>query len=250
MVLSEHRPRSLRTAKRLAACLTILSGCGRDQPEAPIPASLHKVNILSHDFGDVSVDPGTVRLEHTFRVANGTPRPMVIKDIKKSCGCVEAVATRRQVEPGETTNVTLALELSQSGPVAHGATIVCTDGRIIPMRLQATGTRELEFTPILLERTPRDGYVRMRFCLVGKGDIKENEALEIVSPVGLLLDFDGWHVIERSSAASGRPTRLVGNGRIDFSRFHGTLPVRVTFRAGDMVEQSVQVGEPPRPDCR
>ena len=236
----------------LVACVSLLlSNCGRDPGQAGIAIpSRENVDVLTHDFGAVAVDRGPVRLEHTFRIANGTDRLMEIKDIKKSCGCIEAAATRQEVGPGESTSVTVALELSQSGPVAHGANIVCVDGRIIPMRIQATGTRELEFVPILLERTPSDSRVRMRFYLVGAVDTEDNDSLKVISPDGVQLNFDGWHAIERASDAPGRATRLVGSGSMDFSKFHGTLPVRVTMLAAGLVEQTVEIGEPLMPRCQ
>lgn len=236
----------VRTALTLG--ITVLMGCEKNRQ--PTPPALTTVHTLNHDFGEISIDNGPVRLEHTFRMANATTRAMEIKDIKKSCGCVEAIASSRRIEPGDTLNVTLGLELKQPGRIEQSATIICKDDRLIPMHVLATGTRELEFIPILIERTPVDGKVPIRFLLVGKGEISDNETIEIISPTGMGLEFDGWRAIERASTSPGRPTRLVGAGRLDLTSFKGQLPVTVTFRAARFMEHSIDLGEPAAPSCR
>jgi hypothetical protein len=53
---------------------------------------------LSKDFGPVPRGP---TLEHSFRLVNRTSSPVHVSNVRVSCGCVQATASREDIAPGK-----------------------------------------------------------------------------------------------------------------------------------------------------
>jgi|SRR5574344_1535309 hypothetical protein len=60
---------------------------------------------ISHDFGIINLHQKYVT--HTFYFRNTGQHPLLIKDVRASCGCTEADWTRRPVTPGDTGSITV-----------------------------------------------------------------------------------------------------------------------------------------------
>ena len=58
---------------------------------------------LSHDFGVISADGGSVR--HRFWVRNASDSAMAITNVRSSCGCTAADYDRRSIAPGDSAYV-------------------------------------------------------------------------------------------------------------------------------------------------
>lgn len=61
-------------------------------------------NELRHDFGTIAEDGGKVT--HTFEFTNTGAVPLVISNVKASCGCTTPNWTKEPVEPGQKGTVT------------------------------------------------------------------------------------------------------------------------------------------------
>jgi len=77
-------------------------------PQAPGRVELSATNF---DFGTV---PNTGPVSHTFQVRNAGQGPLHIYGVSTSCGCTTAEIARRELAPGESTNLTVTYD-----PVAH-----------------------------------------------------------------------------------------------------------------------------------
>jgi hypothetical protein len=98
-----------------------------------IPMSVVAANAPSmaldrteHDFGDVQ--EGT-EVKTSFVVSNAGNAPLVIDDVRTSCGCTGAVAGSRQVPPGGSTQITVSYDAAGASPgdKNHGVLIHCND---------------------------------------------------------------------------------------------------------------------------
>ncbi len=58
-----------------------------------------------HDFGKIAEDGGKVT--HVFEFKNEGQEPLVISNVKASCGCTTPTWTRTPIEPGKTGNITV-----------------------------------------------------------------------------------------------------------------------------------------------
>ncbi|MFC6999799.1 DUF1573 domain-containing protein [Rufibacter roseus] len=56
-----------------------------------------------HDFGDIK--PGDV-VEHTFRFVNNGTLPLVIANVRTTCGCTATNYPKEPVMPGESASIT------------------------------------------------------------------------------------------------------------------------------------------------
>ncbi|HEY8505114.1 MAG TPA: DUF1573 domain-containing protein [Gemmataceae bacterium] len=63
--------------------------------------------VIVHDFGTVPF--GTV-LSHRFPITNIYAEPMQVMEIRKSCGCVDAVASKQVLQPRESGSIDLTMD--------------------------------------------------------------------------------------------------------------------------------------------
>lgn len=92
----------------------------------------------SFDYGAV---PASHTPKHIFELKNTGTNGVWIVRVRKTCGCVVATPSRREVEPGETAEIRVSISLKgRSG--RQGKTIyVHTDSRETPLlKLYARGT--------------------------------------------------------------------------------------------------------------
>jgi hypothetical protein len=68
-------------------------------PAAAVPQELFQFGTLSHDFGDIKEEGGDV--SHSFKFTNKGKAPLVITDVKASCGCTTPNWTKEKIQPGQ-----------------------------------------------------------------------------------------------------------------------------------------------------
>lgn len=89
------------------------------------------------DFG--TIEAGQV-VTNEFRFSNPGSEPLVIKDVKASCGCTVPADWSRTVEPGETGRIPFIFRsASFSGPVQKTITVLSNDPEAPKTALQVTG---------------------------------------------------------------------------------------------------------------
>lgn len=62
-----------------------------------------------HDFGVLYVEDHKT-VDHRFTLQNAGDEPLLIRDIKTSCGCTQAEISRREIPPGETATLDASLQ--------------------------------------------------------------------------------------------------------------------------------------------
>ena len=73
---------------------------------------------VTHDFGEFEPDVNrTTSVQHTFAIHNDGNAPLVIKQVKPSCGCTTASFDRDTILAGETARLDIAVDLrNRFGP--------------------------------------------------------------------------------------------------------------------------------------
>ncbi len=91
---------------------------------------------MEHDFG--LVEPGkTVR--HEFRFRNTGSVPLVISDVRTSCGCTIPLWTREPVAPGDSGKIVVQFDGSGRGKVSRTIYVYANvPGSPIKLRIYAT----------------------------------------------------------------------------------------------------------------
>lgn len=80
------------------------------------------VDKTVHDFGTVKEDKGTVNA--VFTVKNTTKSPIVLSEVRASCGCTTPDWTKEPIAPGKTGKVTATYNpKGNAGPFEKSVTI-------------------------------------------------------------------------------------------------------------------------------
>jgi hypothetical protein len=100
------------------------------------------VDKAEHNFGVVKKDAGNVSA--VFSITNNTKTPIIINEVKASCGCTTPDWTKVPIEPGKTGSVTATYKPSGSGPFEKSVTISVSSGdKIEKIIVKIKGTVEL-----------------------------------------------------------------------------------------------------------
>jgi hypothetical protein len=96
------------------------------------------VDRLLHDFGTIGEDGGDVSA--TFIVTNNTGAPIVLTNVRASCGCTTPNWTKEPIEPGKTGEVTATYNpKGRPGPFDKTVTI-STSGNPEQLVVRIKGT--------------------------------------------------------------------------------------------------------------
>jgi hypothetical protein len=119
------------------ACLLAGSACADAPPQPRIAC-----DQATFDFGERQ-DSETV--EHEFRIRNDGTAPLVIKNVRASCGCTVATVSSRRLESGQTAVVKARLNLKgRRGAQRKSITIESNDPSSPRFPLWMTGTAIIE----------------------------------------------------------------------------------------------------------
>jgi hypothetical protein len=98
------------------------------------------VDKLVHDFGTVSENGGDISA--VFVVKNNTDAPVVLTNVRASCGCTTPSWTKEPIEPGKTGEVTATYSpKGRPGPFDKSVTIT-TNGNPERLIVHIKGTVE------------------------------------------------------------------------------------------------------------
>lgn len=113
-----------------------------NDPGKPVVNLIIKCNIIVKDQGNKSgakiffpetqFDFGKVKegskLNHTFTFQNTGTQPLIIKDVKTSCGCTAAVLSEKNILPGKSGSIKVDFDTSKrQGKTSKLITVVSND---------------------------------------------------------------------------------------------------------------------------
>ncbi|MDR1730161.1 MAG: DUF1573 domain-containing protein [Prevotellaceae bacterium] len=80
-----------------------------------------------HDFGEVHLGSGAV--EYCFVFQNEGKEPLLIKDVRSSCGCVYGSWIKKPVAPGDSGSVCVVYKNNRSGVFRKTVKVISTAGK-------------------------------------------------------------------------------------------------------------------------
>jgi len=92
-----------------------------------------------HDFGAIAYGGDG---SHIFTYTNTGNQPLIILDVKTSCGCTTPTYTKAPLKPGETGLITVEYDTSKEGSFNKTITITST-AKNSPFELKISGEVEL-----------------------------------------------------------------------------------------------------------
>jgi len=84
------------------------------------------VDKTVHDFGTIKKDGGGVSA--IFTITNNTKAPILLSEVRASCGCTAPDWTKGPIEPGKTGKVTATYTPNGTGPFEKSVTINVSEG--------------------------------------------------------------------------------------------------------------------------
>lgn len=242
-------------------CVVALSGCDTHVNSGPHPsmvapattkpeasgASSYQSPLMSHDFGEVLLDDGSVRLEHDFVVSNPSEQALTIVKITTSCGCVKAEVEQSELGPGEVTTLRAAIDVAGVGRTEQSATIAFSDGSIAKYWLHAIGTRSLQLHVIPLRHriTRSSRSIRMTLQVVDRqGRLEQGAPTARIGGQALPVLFDKWMVIEARSEVTDRPLRQSTSIEVDLNPYSGSFPAVIDIAIPSGLAAKVTVDMP------
>lgn len=82
------------------------------------------------DFGKA---PAGQKLEHVFDILNDTGRPMQIREVTSSCGCAASEVSKKQLAPGDSTQVKVVFDTEKYKGFVEQFVFVNTDSELKPL---------------------------------------------------------------------------------------------------------------------
>ncbi len=92
-----------------------------------------------HDFGNVYLGEGAV--EHCFVFRNEGEEPLLIKDVRSSCGCVYGSWIKKPVAPGDSGLVCVTYKNNMSGVFRKTVKVISNAGKT-PLVVKGTTIRK------------------------------------------------------------------------------------------------------------
>lgn len=74
----------------------------------------------THDFGSI---PQNQPASFDFKFANNGDAPIIISEVKPSCGCSVAEFTKTPIKPGESGTITVTYNAAAKGPFTKQFTV-------------------------------------------------------------------------------------------------------------------------------
>jgi hypothetical protein len=75
---------------------------GAIEPKEELPLTTMKFNKMKHDFGKIKADTDN---KTSFTVTNTGNYPLVIEEVKASCGCTTPQKPNKPIMPGESDKI-------------------------------------------------------------------------------------------------------------------------------------------------
>jgi hypothetical protein len=80
---------------------------------APVEEKV-SIDKTEHNFGTIKQEDGSVSA--VFTLTNNTQAPVILSEVRPSCGCTTPSWTKEPIEPGKTGVVTATYKPSSAGP--------------------------------------------------------------------------------------------------------------------------------------
>ena len=209
-------PRRTRTRALVAALLAMLliaiAAAGWWLNRSPLSGD------RAHDFGLVRFDSPPKFVEHRFTLTNRTREALEIQAVRATCGCTVASASATSVAPGESFEVKVRLEFSQSGHRRKPLHIVLRDRGVVTLWIEGTGrqTRQLSSVRDEVELIAGEPAYVSIFYLRFEDEPSPPPSPAITTPPGVTATLINWKRGVRGDASEGKPDQWGGQIMLDY----------------------------------
>lgn len=121
--------------------LLIIASCGHKKVDVGLNEAVLELVDSVHDFGTYHGD--SVKQTFSFRIKNAGTEPLIIYDLKTSCGCTATEYSKEPVQPGKQTKIKVTYDGKGRQPGAFSKTVaVYTSAKNGLKKLEIKGIME------------------------------------------------------------------------------------------------------------
>ena len=159
--------------KTLLCAMALLGVLGAGNVAA-VASGAPRIAVETQDFNFGRIWQGE-KLDHVFGIRNDGSAPLVIGQVRTSCGCTVALLSDRQLAPGASAQVRVTFDSSRFyGPVVKTIYLFSNDPlrRVTQLYLRGTVRPEVRFEPPRLDlgSLPPAEPTVVRVQVVNQGD--------------------------------------------------------------------------------
>ena len=208
----------------------------------------------SHDFGIVRFDTAPKFVEHTFLLTNRTRDVLEIRAVRTTCGCTVARTTATSVQPGESFEVAVQFEFTNSGHRRKPLHVVLKDHRVVTLWIEGTGRETRQLSSVRDEvalSAQKPSYVSI-FYLRFEGEQSPPPAPVIRAPAGVTSTLINWKLAVRGDASEGKPDQWSGQIKLEYdgSPLPDNAAVDVTAGRDQRLQVKLRIAEEAGSDTR
>ena len=175
--------KTIRILISIAALVIMASGVAAAQSTFGNVVSVDKV---THDFGDIFTDQGSVSCTYTF--TNISDKPILLLQAVSSCGCTTTEWTREPIQPGKTGTVIAEFD-NRDGPYPFDKTVtVYVSDLKNPIVLHLRGSAHENARPLKETYTLKIGNMGVKSLEIKAGSISQRETKSgtvVIANVGI-----------------------------------------------------------------
>ena len=126
----------------LLSCALVIStfmnaqtGTNTTTPPAPAVELVAVKGEATHNFGTI---PQGRPASYTFEIVNTGKTPLVLDDVKASCGCTTPVWSKDAIAPGETSKIQVGYNAYAEGYFEKSITILYNQGQTKLLTIKGT----------------------------------------------------------------------------------------------------------------
>ncbi len=126
--------------KHLILLCTIIFATTFANAQTPTNTSKLKFNTLDHDFGNLPQGkPVTFEFEFTN---TDSKEPIVLEDVKASCGCTTPTWTKEPVMPGKKGSIKTQYNMARDGAYRKSITVTTKSGETIVLYISGNAIEQ------------------------------------------------------------------------------------------------------------
>lgn len=110
--------------------LILICSVLKADPPVVNTSSKLKFNKIEHDFGN---QPQGKPVSYEFEFTNISSEPVILEDVKASCGCTTPTWTKAPVMPGKKGSIKAQYNMARDGAYRKSITVTTKDGENITL---------------------------------------------------------------------------------------------------------------------
>jgi len=163
-----------------------------------------------HDFGIVDLDSEAIIRSHVFQITNASDQPLVVLEVKSTCGCTQADVSDLVIAPETSASLSASMQFTSSGRKSAEVRLLGEGaiGGVIVYELTGVGRMQAGLTRsrTRVNLDPGDA-VDISILATTPNQTGVPGRVSADAGEGLIASTGSWRLIDPGDTAAGTPAR-------------------------------------------